>query len=261
MTSVLAYSLMTDPFASHAAMSQQAQAAMRYSSPPLSPSSGAQSPHQSFTPTSNSSRAASTTPATSPPTSSSTRMPTAPTPDEFGTYAGPGKSQSTSAARPRTSLTHSTTTMPLPLAGPVASTSATTAHAYAFNSSAGSATTPPNAAAARKRQSHNPSSALNPIASPPKAEHLTDEYILHPSVYAWRAAHAKRPMVAFGPYVLLQTLGEGEFGKVKLGVHTEYGVEVAIKLIRRGSLDDEARASKVEREIDVLKVSTNSRIS
>ena len=63
-------------------------------------------------------------------------------------------------------------------------------------------------------------------------------------------------MVGFGPYVLLQTLGEGEFGKVKLGVHTEFGVEVAIKLIRRGSLDDEVRASKVEREIDVLKVST-----
>lgn len=61
-------------------------------------------------------------------------------------------------------------------------------------------------------------------------------------------------MVAFGPYVLLQTLGEGEFGKVKLGVHTEYGVEVAIKLIRRGSLGDEVRANKVEREIDVLKV-------
>lgn len=67
-------------------------------------------------------------------------------------------------------------------------------------------------------------------------------------------------MVAFGPYVLLQTLGEGEFGKVKLGVHTEYGVEVAIKLIRRGSLDDEVRASKVEREIDVLKVSPTWRL-
>lgn len=62
-------------------------------------------------------------------------------------------------------------------------------------------------------------------------------------------------MVAFGPYVLLQTLGEGEFGKVKLGVHTEYGVEVAIKLIRRGSLEEEQKANKVEREIDVLKVS------
>lgn len=29
-----------------------------------------------------------------------------------------------------------------------------------------------------------------------------------------------------GPYNLLQTLGEGEFGKVKLGVHTETGQEV-----------------------------------
>jgi protein-serine/threonine kinase len=106
----------------------------------------------------------------------------------------------------------------------------------------------------RNRQSHNPSATLA-NASPPKPEYLTDEYVLHPSVYSYKQAHPKRPMVGFGPYVLLQTLGEGEFGKVKLGVHTEYGVEVAIKLIRRGSLDDESRASKVEREIDVLKVS------
>lgn len=32
---------------------------------------------------------------------------------------------------------------------------------------------------------------------------------------------AGRPRVYFGPYLLLQTLGEGEFGKVKLGVHSE----------------------------------------
>jgi protein-serine/threonine kinase len=105
----------------------------------------------------------------------------------------------------------------------------------------------------RNRQSHNPSTTLA-NASPPKPEYLTDEYVLHPSVWAYKQAHPRRPMVGFGPYVLLQTLGEGEFGKVKLGVHTEFGVEVAIKLIRRGSLEDEVRASKVEREIDVLKV-------
>lgn len=29
-----------------------------------------------------------------------------------------------------------------------------------------------------------------------------------------------------GPYNLLQTLGEGEFGKVKLGIHTKTGQEV-----------------------------------
>lgn len=61
-------------------------------------------------------------------------------------------------------------------------------------------------------------------------------------------------MIGFGHYVMLQTLGEGEFGKVKLGIHTEYGNQVAVKLIKKGSLEDTARASKVEREIDVLKV-------
>ncbi|SRR6266542_1121511 len=30
----------------------------------------------------------------------------------------------------------------------------------------------------------------------------------------------------FGPYLLLQTLGEGEFGKVKLGMHVDTGEEV-----------------------------------
>lgn len=91
-------------------------------------------------------------------------------------------------------------------------------------------------------------------ASPPKSEYLSDEYVLHPSVHAFKQAHPTRPMIALGHYILLQTLGEGEFGKVKLGVHSDYGVEVAIKLIRRGTLDDEQRASKVEREIEVLRV-------
>ena len=58
----------------------------------------------------------------------------------------------------------------------------------------------------------------------------------------------------FGPYLLLQTLGEGEFGKVKLGLHAQWGEEVAVKLIRRGSIDSDARMSKVEREIEVLRV-------
>ncbi|BEI88004.1 uncharacterized protein CcaverHIS019_0107220 [Cutaneotrichosporon cavernicola] len=104
----------------------------------------------------------------------------------------------------------------------------------------------------RKRQSHNPTAIAH--SSPPKAEYLSDEYVLHPSVHAYKQAHPGRPMIALGNYILLQTLGEGEFGKVKLGVHSEFGVEVAIKLIRRGQLETEAsRANKVEREIEVLR--------
>lgn len=52
---------------------------------------------------------------------------------------------------------------------------------------------------------------------------------------------------------LFLVLGEGEFGKVKLGIHAEFGEEVAVKLIRRNSVSDKTRLSKVEREIQVLR--------
>jgi protein-serine/threonine kinase len=87
-----------------------------------------------------------------------------------------------------------------------------------------------------------------------KDQVMSPEYTLHPSIAAYQQSHPRRQLINFGPYILLQTLGEGEFGKVKLGVHREYGEEVAIKLIRRGSVDNAVRLSKVEREIDVLKV-------
>ncbi|PPQ64122.1 hypothetical protein CVT24_008733 [Panaeolus cyanescens] len=81
---------------------------------------------------------------------------------------------------------------------------------------------------------------------------LTDVYN-HPAAVAYAAAHPRRTIPRFGPYLLLQTLGEGEFGKVKLGLHCQWGEEVAVKLIRRGNVDSTVRMSKVEREIEVLK--------
>lgn len=76
----------------------------------------------------------------------------------------------------------------------------------------------------------------------------------HPAAVAYASAHPRRPIPRFGPYLLLQTLGEGEFGKVKLGLHVQWGEEVAVKLIRRGNIDSTVRMSKVEREIEVLRV-------
>jgi protein-serine/threonine kinase len=84
----------------------------------------------------------------------------------------------------------------------------------------------------------------------------SSEHTLHPAIANYQQAHPRRSLINFGPYVLLQTLGEGEFGKVKLGIHKDYGEEVAVKLIRRGSVDSDTRLSKVEREISVLKVSS-----
>lgn len=76
----------------------------------------------------------------------------------------------------------------------------------------------------------------------------------HRAAVAYAEAHPRRTIPKFGPYLLLQTLGEGEFGKVKLGLHSQWGEEVAVKLIRRGHVDiTAARMGKVEREIEVLR--------
>ncbi|KAF8811906.1 Pkinase-domain-containing protein [Phlegmacium glaucopus] len=99
---------------------------------------------------------------------------------------------------------------------------------------------------ATSHQSGNPQTRDDDIAP------ATDVYS-HPAAVAYTAAHPRRTIPKFGPYLLLQTLGEGEFGKVKLGLHIRWGEEVAVKLIRRGNVDGTVRMSKVEREIEVLK--------
>lgn len=65
---------------------------------------------------------------------------------------------------------------------------------------------------------------------------------------------ARRKDVQFGEYMLGQTLGEGEFGKVKLGWKRDGSVQVAIKLIRRESVaTNPSRLPKIYREISILR--------
>ncbi|KAF8153967.1 hypothetical protein B0H34DRAFT_799883 [Crassisporium funariophilum] len=123
---------------------------------------------------------------------------------------------------------------------------------------------PPSASGPSRRQQRASHSVVSPT---PASQHhgnsqsqshddetmpYTDVYA-HPAAVAYVAAHPRRTIPKFGPYLLLQTLGEGEFGKVKLGLHNRWGEEVAVKLIRRGNVDGTVRMSKVEREIEVLK--------
>lgn len=118
-----------------------------------------------------------------------------------------------------------------------------------------------SASSRRQRASHNvvsPTSNAQPpersqLHQDPSSPPYTDVYS-HPAAVAYAAAHPRRTIPKFGPYLLLQTLGEGEFGKVKLGLHCQWGEEVAVKLIRRGNVDSSVRMSKIEREIEVLKV-------
>ena len=122
-------------------------------------------------------------------------------------------------------------------------------------------TTAPGPSRRQQRASHSvvsPTAASQQLGNPHGQTHdedsLTTDVYSHPAAVAYTAAHPRRTIPKFGPYLLLQTLGEGEFGKVKLGLHNRWGEEVAVKLIRRGNVDGTVRMSKVEREIEVLKV-------
>ncbi|OJD22123.1 CAMK/CAMKL/KIN4 protein kinase [Blastomyces percursus] len=65
---------------------------------------------------------------------------------------------------------------------------------------------------------------------------------------------SRRKETTFGDYVLGQTIGEGEFGKVRLGWKRDGSVQVAIKLLRRESLgNNPSRLPKIYREISILK--------
>ena len=69
----------------------------------------------------------------------------------------------------------------------------------------------------------------------------------------YSSSAARRKDTKFGEYMLGQTLGEGEFGKVKLGWKKDGSVQVAIKLIRRENLNtNPSRLPKIYREITIL---------
>lgn len=102
----------------------------------------------------------------------------------------------------------------------------------------------------RKRASHSVTSPSHQEDQQP----LYRDIYSHPAAIQYAANHPRRTIPKFGPYLLLHTLGEGEFGKVKLGLHSSWGEEVAVKLIKRHNIESAVRMSKVEREIEVLRV-------
>ena len=59
---------------------------------------------------------------------------------------------------------------------------------------------------------------------------------------------------SFGKYMILHTIGKGEFGKVKLAYDPQRDLEVAIKFIKRSNITSAQKQAKLEREINILQV-------
>lgn len=56
-----------------------------------------------------------------------------------------------------------------------------------------------------------------------------------------------------GHYVVGKSLGQGTFGKVRLGTHTITNEPVAIKILEKEKIKDRSDIERVTREINILK--------
>ncbi|XP_061167158.1 serine/threonine kinase SAD-1-like isoform X4 [Saccostrea echinata] len=68
-----------------------------------------------------------------------------------------------------------------------------------------------------------------------------------------RTTHGHKEEQYVGPYKLEKTLGKGQTGLVKMGIHCVTGKRVAIKIVNREKLS-ESVLMKVEREIAIMKL-------
>ena len=54
-------------------------------------------------------------------------------------------------------------------------------------------------------------------------------------------------------YVLKEIIGEGTFGKVKLGIHVLTQEKVAVKILEKRKIVDQDDVNRVNREVQILK--------
>ncbi|CAG9312199.1 unnamed protein product [Blepharisma stoltei] len=59
---------------------------------------------------------------------------------------------------------------------------------------------------------------------------------------------------SIGHYILGKTIGQGTFGKVKIGTHILTGEKVAIKILEKAKISDKNDVERVAREIHILKL-------
>ena len=65
---------------------------------------------------------------------------------------------------------------------------------------------------------------------------------------------SERTTTSVGHYSLCTSVGEGTFGKVKLGKHVLTGEKVAVKILEKDRISDMADVERVAREIHILKL-------
>ena len=71
--------------------------------------------------------------------------------------------------------------------------------------------------------------------------------------YIMGKSNDKKELKQVSHFMIQKTLGEGTFGKVKLGVQTITGEKVAIKILEKTKIQDQTDVDRIAREIKILK--------
>ena len=67
------------------------------------------------------------------------------------------------------------------------------------------------------------------------------------------AERDRKSSKCIGNYILGKTIGQGTFGKVKIGLHMITGEKVAVKILEKSRIKEAADVERVTREIRILK--------
>eukprot|EP01035_Chromulina_nebulosa_P038417 gene38417-51899_t len=101
----------------------------------------------------------------------------------------------------------------------------------------------------------------NSNGAPPGPPNYRSSSNVRPSIRSSNGngnAQEKRKIV--GQYMLGKTIGEGTFGKVKLAIHIPTGEKVAVKILEKSRIKEQADVRRVNREIKILKKSRHGNI-
>ena len=70
----------------------------------------------------------------------------------------------------------------------------------------------------------------------------------------------KKKSRSIGHYIIGKNIGEGTFGKVKLGTHNITGEKVAVKILEKHKIIEDVDVERVSREIKILKLARHPNI-
>ncbi|KAI9334573.1 kinase-like domain-containing protein [Obelidium mucronatum] len=104
------------------------------------------------------------------------------------------------------------------------------------------------------------SEPINPQAPQQQQQQQQQNFQQNNQLFGYPEAQSQQYAIApsceprVGDFILTETIGEGTFGKVKLGVHYQNGEKCAVKAIQKSKIKTVKQMNSVQREVRLMKL-------